>query len=424
MNDTMNATDPGGALPPPYLPPTEPRPPLRRSRDDRVVAGVAGGLGRTFGVDPVIFRVVLVALAVIGGSGLVLYGLLWLLVPEDGSDGSSVADRWVRSRAWSTATVILLALAAAVILSIVVGLDPGPLVLLAVLGVVALVLTRRESRAPATPVSYGPGTPYGPSPAPSPGAYAAPTYATQPYAAPTYATQPYAPYGGPPPTTPPLQAQPVPPSPPKPPRERSALGVLTLGLAALTAGVLVAVRMVNDTGAPTTTAILAATTLTLGLGLLVGTFVGRARWLVIPGVLLLMATATSGVVARFDGFNGFDGPRGSRTFTPQTSEQVLPTYEWGAGEVVLDLTQVAGDPDLTVAFDLGAGSLTVLVPRDAAITGTAEAGLGTVQVDGVDGVDGVGLTVDLTDSPDGASASQTINLDLTVGIGEVVVNRA
>ncbi|HYN75226.1 MAG TPA: PspC domain-containing protein, partial [Candidatus Limnocylindria bacterium] len=119
MNDTMNATDPGGALPPPYLPPTEPRPPLRRSRDDRVVAGVAGGLGRTFGVDPVIFRVVLVALAVIGGSGLVLYGLLWLLVPEDGSDGSSVADRWVRSRAWSTATVVLLALAAAVILSII-----------------------------------------------------------------------------------------------------------------------------------------------------------------------------------------------------------------------------------------------------------------------------------------------------------------
>ena len=103
---------------------------------------------------------------------------------------------------------------------------------------------------------------------------------------------------------------------------------------------------------------------------------------------------------------------------------MLPTYEWGAGEVVLDLTQVAGDPDLTVAFDLGVGSLTVLVPRDAAISGTAEAGLGTVQVDGVDGVDGVGPTVDLTDSPDGASASQTINLDLTVGIGEVVVNRA
>jgi hypothetical protein len=200
--------------------------------------------------------------------------------------------------------------------------------------------------------------------------------------------------------------------------------VLTLGLAALTAGVLVAVRMVNDSGSPTTTAILAATTLVVGLGLLVGTFVGRARWLVIPGVLLLTATATSGVVARFDGFNGFDGPRGSRTFTPQTSGEVLPTYEWGAGEVVLDLTQVAGDPDLTVAFDLGAGSLTVLVPSDAAITGTAEAGLGTVQVAGVDGVDGVGPTVDLTDSPDGASASQTINLDLTVGIGEVVVNRA
>ena len=61
-----------------------PVPTLRRSVTDRKVAGVAGGLGRYFNVDPLIFRVVFVTLAIFGGSGLLLYAVGWLLVPEDG----------------------------------------------------------------------------------------------------------------------------------------------------------------------------------------------------------------------------------------------------------------------------------------------------------------------------------------------------
>ena len=48
--------------------------------------GVAGGLGRYAGIDPLIFRILFVVLAVFGGSGLLLYALGWLLVPEDGED--------------------------------------------------------------------------------------------------------------------------------------------------------------------------------------------------------------------------------------------------------------------------------------------------------------------------------------------------
>lgn len=55
---------------------------LRRSRTDRMVSGVAGGLGEYFGVDPVIFRVLFAVLSFFGGVGLVMYGLAWLLVPE------------------------------------------------------------------------------------------------------------------------------------------------------------------------------------------------------------------------------------------------------------------------------------------------------------------------------------------------------
>lgn len=56
---------------------------LRRSRDDRVIAGVCGGLGRYLGVDPVLIRVAFVVLAIAGGGGLVLYIVSWILIPEE-----------------------------------------------------------------------------------------------------------------------------------------------------------------------------------------------------------------------------------------------------------------------------------------------------------------------------------------------------
>src|SRR6478735_1979406 len=52
---------------------------LRRSAVDRKVAGVAGGLGRHLDVDPLIIRVLFVVLVFFGGSGLLVYGVLWPL---------------------------------------------------------------------------------------------------------------------------------------------------------------------------------------------------------------------------------------------------------------------------------------------------------------------------------------------------------
>ena len=64
------------------------RPPLRRLRDDRVIGGVASGFARWLGIDPVIVRVVLVVLAVFGGSGLILYAAGWLFIPEEGAESN------------------------------------------------------------------------------------------------------------------------------------------------------------------------------------------------------------------------------------------------------------------------------------------------------------------------------------------------
>lgn len=55
---------------------------LRRSRDDRVIAGVCGGLGRYLGIDPVLLRIAFVVLAIAGGGGILLYVVSWILIPE------------------------------------------------------------------------------------------------------------------------------------------------------------------------------------------------------------------------------------------------------------------------------------------------------------------------------------------------------
>jgi phage shock protein PspC (stress-responsive transcriptional regulator) len=72
----------GGAAPPP--PGAEPRR-LYKSRDDRMIGGVCGGLAEYFGIDPVIVRVAAVALVFAGGAGLLAYVAAWLLVPERGA---------------------------------------------------------------------------------------------------------------------------------------------------------------------------------------------------------------------------------------------------------------------------------------------------------------------------------------------------
>lgn len=54
---------------------------LFRSSRQSVIAGVAGGLGEYFGVDPVWFRVAFVVLTLGGGSGILVYGFMWLIVP-------------------------------------------------------------------------------------------------------------------------------------------------------------------------------------------------------------------------------------------------------------------------------------------------------------------------------------------------------
>ena len=67
---------------------------LRRSTDDKMLAGVAGGLARYLDADVTLVRVIIAALVLFTGAGAALYAAAWLLIPEDGSD-QSVAAAWI-----------------------------------------------------------------------------------------------------------------------------------------------------------------------------------------------------------------------------------------------------------------------------------------------------------------------------------------
>ena len=56
---------------------------LRRSRTDRSIAGVCGGLAKHFGIDSTILRIVMLCLILFGGMSLWVYIIMWLLIPEE-----------------------------------------------------------------------------------------------------------------------------------------------------------------------------------------------------------------------------------------------------------------------------------------------------------------------------------------------------
>lgn len=56
---------------------------LRRSRSDRWIGGVCGGFAALTGVEAWVWRLTLTLLALFGGTGVLLYLLLWIFVPEE-----------------------------------------------------------------------------------------------------------------------------------------------------------------------------------------------------------------------------------------------------------------------------------------------------------------------------------------------------
>src|SRR2546428_13583480 len=70
---------------------------LERSRSDRMLAGVCGGLARYFDIHPAFYRVGFVVLTLLGGAGILIYIAAALVMPDEGKE-DSVATAALRNR--------------------------------------------------------------------------------------------------------------------------------------------------------------------------------------------------------------------------------------------------------------------------------------------------------------------------------------
>jgi len=92
---------------------------LVRTTDDRMIAGVAGGLGRYFDLNPAVFRLGLVVLTLLGGAGILVYLAAVLVIPQEGAE-QSIAEKVLaerRDRPWPLVGLGMVAVAVAVLLS-------------------------------------------------------------------------------------------------------------------------------------------------------------------------------------------------------------------------------------------------------------------------------------------------------------------
>lgn len=413
MNDDMkpgiSAGDRAGDVPggPPgssAAPTTTIRPQLLRSTEDRMVSGVCGGLGEHFGLDPVIFRIVFAVLSLFGGVGVLVYSLGWLLIPARGEEQPLL--RRILSRKFDYGALAAAAVAVMGVALFFTYLDSGfgPSIPLLMITAVVLFMvwsdTKKKHEAAVRTAGVA-------AMAPAP---------TQVDARPDGATVPgppmwwQVPGSGSAEENRPASA----PAPVRPKRPRSWLRLATLSAATAAGGLL---WNLDHTGAADVTPTVALAILLgiVGLGLLAGSWFGRARLLIVPAVVLtaLLAAVTTITVP-------LTGPSGERTYTP-TSVSALPTsYELGMGTMDIDLRRLdlGAGGSATVKARIGVGQIQVWVPKDVTVVFRGGADVGQVRTSaGRD--EGYRPRRAETTAPEAGPGRGTITLDLKVGLGEV-----
>ncbi|WP_188113285.1 PspC domain-containing protein [Nocardioides humilatus] len=362
---------------------------IRRSLHDRKIAGVAGGVARHFDVDPLLVRVAFVLLAIFGGGGLLAYAAGWLLIPEEGSDEGVVrVDHRTRT--------VLLAIVGVICALSLIGDSlggwgfPWPLAIIGLV-IAAVAAGTRPKPHPGPLPSQGwvqPSAPVVTSGPSAPG-----SSAPQQAGAPTYS---------------PYKA----PKPADPRRRGPLLFWFTMGLATVGVALVATLDLAGWDAPPSAypAAVLAA----CGTMLVVGSVYGRAGGLIFVGLVAAFATLVTSIVD--------DITAGQLDEHPQTAEQVDDRYYVGAGEIILDLTDLSPAEleeldGRTIEAEARFGHILVQVPDD---------GL-AVQVNS--DIEGGGESVIFGDRRDdsldghhsGGVGAPEITLDLQVFFGQIEV---
>ena len=196
--------------------------------------------------------------------------------------------------------------------------------------------------------------------------------------------------------------------------------LLGAGLAVLAyqAGSNLAVSQAWTQGTPEFFGVLWALVAASATALVVGLRGWRAPMLGLTVVVLAFATATSSFMPSVP----WRGGVGDHTFTPTVT--LAPAYTTGVGELDLDLTQLSpsvGDGART-SVRVGAGSVTIQVPKGVHLVVDAQVGLGSLTVESADGRktfsrDGGGFSTTV----DAGSGTRTVHLDLQLGLGEATI---
>ncbi len=386
---TPDPTTPDPTTPDPTTPddpdPTPPGAPVAPPRRLRRVAGtplggVAAGTARYVDLDTGLVRVAFVIGTLLGGFGLFVYLAGWVLLRTD--DDPDPRPFVING---GLVPIVVGAVAATIALSIALGGDgfaSGLIVPAILVGVGYHLLDQRDLVEPAR------------TPAPPP------------------------PPAGAVPAPPPWGSVHVDPDPGSvPPTPRPPVTAVTIAVAAATIGGLVSLDRFTSVEV-TTTAVFAAVTAVIGAGLVASAFVGRA-WGLYP--LALLASGGLLVAATADDWDPGNWEAGSRLHAPTSPGEVLPRYELGVGEFVLDLRRAAIDDDTDIEIDVGAGSVLVYVPDDLVLELDAHTDLGEVIPPEGDAPSGAGTSV--RQRYGSSETAPVLDLEIDVALGEIEVIR-
>lgn len=419
--------------------PPEARPPLRRSKRDKVLAGVCGGLGRYFDLDPVVFRIVLGVLAVTGGVGLIFYGFAWLLLPVEGEDDSEAKKMLTGRVEGATLAAVFAALVGcALFLSM---LDNGGLAVFSVLVILALggasywSQRRRQSAPPEAqaPAAHSPAPPETKAP-PVPGG---PSWwrdplvkdgTTGPVGATGYLWGPDDADDAAEAADDAVRAPAAAARRPEAPAVRGGgIGGRVFVLALLAGAAATASVWEGSTLSHALQIGLASALAVFGLGLAVSSVKGRTGF----GTVLL-ALATAGLLAGASALPREIGTDWKQVeWRPAAVADVRPVYEAGTGLATLDLSRLDVPKGATVPVraSIDAGRLKVIVPREVTAQADVSVRLGDIHLPGESGqylrIKSGGETRRATLPPAaGTEAGGTIELHLNAGVGQVEVARA